>query len=133
MIIIPINNSEEKEPEELSIGEKTLHFLVTALVWLVILIAFVGIPVGLFVFCKCVLGLTLPWWTVIFSPVWFVLAAILPGGIMTTTIVLWLCKAMLVPWWVWVVSVICSLVCNKMWTSFWIIDHMRILKVSLIG
>ena len=74
--------------------------------WVFLLLHYVGIPMGLFVFCKFVLGLVLPWWMILLSPVWCFLAGFIHGGYVITVLILWLCRAMATPWWVWAAAII---------------------------
>ena len=110
---------------ELSPKEKVLNLLVVIGFWLGVALLLVGIAVGVFVFCKCTLNLALPWWSIALSPVWFVLAAIVPGGFLITTAVLGCTQMMLVPWWVWVVSAMTC--CLR--THVWLIQHDRIWRI----
>ena len=68
------------------------------------LIAIIAFVVG-----KVVLNLIIPWWGVIFSPIWFYFASFLPGGFIITNAIFAIFSIMRVPWWSWVLSVLTSL------------------------
>ena len=75
-----------------------------------VVLLFVAPSIIVFVIGKCVLQLTLSWWWIILAPVWFAVAFFAPGGFCITNAVLLFAGAMLIPWWVWVVSVITDFV-----------------------
>ena len=85
-------------------NEKQVDFWFV-LLQLGLLVLILSVSAGIFVIGKLVLNLTLPWWTIALSPLWCVLAFLIPGGFLITNIVLLLCDAMLIPWWVWAIAV----------------------------
>ena len=102
--------SPAEKSEERSERDKTSDVLTKITTWALLLFHYAAIPAGLFVFCKCVLGLVLPWWTILLAPVWWFLAGFFHGGYVITVLILWLFRLMSTPWWVWVVTVIFSLI-----------------------
>lgn len=65
---------------------------------------------AVFAFCKYFLGMTASGWWILLSPVWFFVAALLPGGFTLTN---WICTTLGVvefPTWCWVVAIIADVI-----------------------
>lgn len=65
-----------------------------------------AIGVAVYAFCAQFLSLTLPFWCVFISPVWFIIALFVPGGFTITNIILNAVGVMGVPIWVFIIGVI---------------------------
>ena len=62
------------------------------------------IGVAIYAFCAQFLSLSLPFWCVFISPIWFILALFFPGGFTITNLVLNIIGVISVPMWVFVVG-----------------------------
>lgn len=69
--------------------------------------SFVAVPligIALYSFSAQFLSLSLPFWCVFISPVWFFIACLLPGGFTITNIILKSLEIMLLPMWVYIIG-----------------------------
>ncbi len=62
------------------------------------------IGVAIYAFCAQFLSLSLPFWCVFISPIWFIVALFFPGGFTITNLVLNIIGVISVPMWVFVLG-----------------------------
>lgn len=62
------------------------------------------IGVAIYAFCAQFLSISLPFWCVFISPIWFIVALFLPGGFTITNILLNIIGVMSVPMWLFIVG-----------------------------
>lgn len=88
-IIIPAERGEEVSPNDV--------------------VGLISLSVAIYAFCSQFLSLSLPFWCVFISPIWFLVAVFFPGGFTITNFILNAVGVMSVPVWVFVVGGIADL------------------------
>lgn len=73
--------------------------------------AIVCVGIALFAACKYWFGLTISGWWILLSPVWAMLAIILPGGFTLTNYLLGHFGLMTVPTWVFITCIVVDVIC----------------------